>query len=155
MVGLLVTINSCDILIDHYETIDDFTTYYIGDSCIFTIIGTHVIDKESYEISKKDCDRSEFFVVRHEDIIQDTSFYIYHKEHYVKEGNGVVRVPETIDTTRYLYFVANKTNANLRATIPGIRLCDGYKRIYEAEILTNINMQEVDSIIIDLFYNYH
>lgn len=64
-------------------------------------------------VVKTSCDRSEFFVVRHEDIIQDTSFYTYHKKHYVKEGNGIVRVPETIDTTRYLYFVANKTNTAL------------------------------------------
>ena len=157
MVGLLVTINSCDILIDHYEDIDAFTTYYMGDSCIFTIIGTHIIDKKSYDYAKNTCDRSEFFVVRHEDIIKDTSFYTYHKEHYEKKGNGVVRVPETIDTTRYLYFVANKTNAVLDnfGTIPGISHCEGYKsRKFMAEIIPNINMQEVDSIIIDVFYEY-
>ncbi|MBR2194798.1 MAG: hypothetical protein IJ911_04215 [Salinivirgaceae bacterium] len=155
MAGLLV-ISSCDKLIYHYEGIVAFTTYYIGDSSIITEAGTHIIDKKSYEDFEKTCDRRELFVVYHDDIVKDTSIYTYHKEHFVKDGNGVVLVPETIDTTRYLYFIAKKSNATLESMIPGVRWVEGYNsKTFEAKIIPNINMQEVDSIIIDLFYKYH
>lgn len=158
MAGLLTTINSCFILVDHYEVHTVFTTYYIGDSSIIAIEGTHIVEKIDYEEIKNFSDRSEFFVIYHDDIVKDTSIYTHHQEHYEKEGNGVVLVPERIDTTRYLYFVANKTNAVLDnfGTIPGISHCEGYKsRKFMAEIIPNINMQDVDSIIIDVFYKYH
>lgn len=150
MAGLLVTINSCDILVDHYEVHTVFTTYYIGDSSIIAIEGTHIVEKIDYEEIKNFSDRSEFFVIYHDDIVKDTSIYTHHQEHYEKEGNGVVLVPERIDTTRYLYFIAKKTNASLDNT--SLHRENKYRNIYYERIIPNINMQKVDSIIIDVFY---
>lgn len=150
MAGLLTTINSCFILVDHYEVHTVFTTYYIGDSSIIAIEGTDIVEKIDYEEIKNFSDRSEFFVIYHDDIVKDTSIYTHHQEHYEKEGNGVVLVPERIDTTRYLYFIAKKTNASLDNT--SLRRENKYRNIYYERIIPNINMQKVDSIIIDVFY---
>ena len=74
LAGFLLTINSCDFLVDHYEDKDAFTTYYIGDRCIIALGGTCIVKKSEYEYNKKTCDRTEFFIIYQEDILEDYIF---------------------------------------------------------------------------------
>lgn len=135
LVGLLLTMQSC-FLIDHYEDIDVFTTYYMGDRCIIALGGTSIVEKSFYEYHKKKCDRAEFFIIYQEDILKDTV--------------------DELSSERYMDFIANKTNFQRygRAT-SGLSTNEkktNGKYTCTAEILPDIKLQKVDSIIIDIFY---
>ena len=133
---LLLTINSCDFLVDHYEDKDVFATYYMGNSIIVSE-GSRIVKKSVYEYHKNTCDRTEFFIIYQEDIVEDI----------VYEWNS----------ERHIDFVANKTNAQkLGWATSGLSTHEKKPNekysICTAEILKDINLQKVDSIIIEIFY---
>ena len=138
LAGLLLTINTCDILVDHYEDKDVFTTYYMGDRCIIALGGTCIVKKTEYEYSKKTCDRTAFFIIYQEDILED---YI---------------IKDTWGSERCLKFRVNKTNAKEGGGICCSGVClDEKKEIGTTTILPDIKLQKVDSIIIEIFYEYY
>ncbi|MBO7143672.1 MAG: hypothetical protein J6W13_02475 [Salinivirgaceae bacterium] len=135
--GLPFTMQSC-IFIDHYELPNCFTTYYIGNKCIIALGGSSIVEESYYEKYKKNCDRYEYFIIYQEDILED---YIFE---------------DTWGSERRLHFSVNKTNAKEGGWICSDGVCfDEKKETVTTEILPDIKLQKVDSIIIEIFYKQY
>lgn len=160
IMAVLLLLISCENLVYRYEEPDSYTTYYIGDSCIYTSGGTYIVDKSWYESRKNSCDRTEYFIIYQEDIVKDTIKLEYKYKESKEYGNTTILIPYGTDTLRYLDFFATKTNSSLDfGMISGISTNWPIKKkknenILTAEIIPNIKLQKVDSIIIEIFWEW-
>jgi len=112
-----------------------FTKYYMGDSCIVAEYGIYIKEKLQYECSKSECDEIESYTIYQEHFVRDIFRYNYYGD----------------TLQRYLEFIVNDTTMEQGASILG-RFMNN--ELNEQEILKNIDICDIDSIVFEDIWDY-
>ena len=111
------------------------TKYYIGDSCTIAEHGIFILGGKEYNLCKLECDEIESYTIYQEHFVRDISRYNYYGD----------------TLQRYLEFIVNDTTVE-----QGTKILGRFRNneINEQEILKNIDICDIDSIVFEDIWDY-
>ncbi len=134
IIGLLIILYSCIPCCDN-ASVTCLTKYYIGDSCTIAEHGIFILGEKEYNLCKSECDEIESYTIYQEHFVRDIFRYNYYGD----------------TLQRYLEFIVNDTTMEQGASILG-RFMNN--ELNEQEILKNIDICDIDSIVFEDIWDY-